>query len=218
MVRIGIKTLIKIFMKNSIRNLVLASLVLSFSEFAGAQTTVKLPVPDKSNKMTLMESLENRHSERSFSDKQLTDVQLSSVLWAACGINRPESGMITAPSAMNRQDVKVYVCRKDGVWLYLPKENALKQITSQDVRKLIAGSQDFVNAAPVVLLLTSNLENKEIGSLDAGYVSQNICLACTALGLATVPRASMDKEALHKALNLAKDEALIVNNPVGFSK
>lgn len=52
--------------------------------------------------------------------------------------------------------------------------------------------------------------------MDAGYVSQNICLACTALGLATVPRASMDKEQLKSALGLDGQQVLMINHPVGY--
>ena len=54
--------------------------------------------------------------------------------------------------------------------------------------------------------------------MDAGYVSQNICLYCSAAKLATVPRASMDKEALTKALNLTDNQFPVLNNPVGYMK
>jgi hypothetical protein len=37
---------------------------------------------------------------------------ISDLLWAANGINRPESGKRTAPSARNAQDIDVYAVMK----------------------------------------------------------------------------------------------------------
>ena len=56
------------------------------------------------------------------------------------------------------------------------------------------------------------------GAIDAGYVSQNIDLACEALGLVTVPRATMDKDALKKELKLTEAQNPILNHPVGYKK
>ena len=63
--------------------------------------TRQLPTPTKSAKMTLMESLQKRHSPKEFSTKEVSEADLAELLWAACGINRPESKKITAPSAIN---------------------------------------------------------------------------------------------------------------------
>lgn len=62
-------------------------------------------------------------SHREFSEKDLTLEQLSGMLWAACGINRAESGKRTAPSAMNWQDVQVFVFLKTGIYLYNEKDH-----------------------------------------------------------------------------------------------
>lgn len=78
-----------------------------------AQDNIQLPKPSMDNKVTLMQALQNRHSTREYADKQVPDNVLSTVLWAACGINRPSEGKITAPSAINAQDIQVYVVRKD---------------------------------------------------------------------------------------------------------
>ena len=59
-----------------------------------------------------MKALSDRQSIRSFSEKRYPKKDLSDLLWAANGINRQESGKRTAPSAMNRQDVKIYICTK----------------------------------------------------------------------------------------------------------
>jgi hypothetical protein len=91
-----------------------------------AQETISLPQPEVSKlSMTLGNALQQRRSERKFSDKEISIQTLSTLLWAACGVSDPKSGKITAPSAVNMQDVKVYVCSKSGVCLYNAKANTL---------------------------------------------------------------------------------------------
>lgn len=185
---------------------------------------IQLPEPDKSATMTLMQAFQQRASSREFSDKDVSDDVLSQVLWAACGINRAAEKKITAPSAVNAQDIQVYVARKDGAFLYQPETNTLKKVTDEDVRKMVAGPQEFAAKAPVSLIMVSdkakfgNRKNgaELMGSIDSGYVSENICLVCTALGLKTVPRMTMDKDGLAKALKLTADQVLLLNNPIGW--
>ena len=55
-------------------------------------------------------------------------------------------------------------------------------------------------------------------AVDVGICTQNICLACAAFGLATVPRASMDREGIRKLLKLSENQQPIMNNPVGYAK
>ena len=154
----------------------------------------------------------------------MIDLQtLSTLLWAACGISDPASGKITAPSAVNMQDIKVYVCSEMGVCLYNPKTNALEVITDKDIREFLAAGQRFVMDVPVNLLLVSDQsgrdrKNTQYGDMDAGYVSQNIYLACTALGLSTVARAMMNKEEVRKVLNLPEGANIELNHPIGFKK
>ena len=187
--------------------------------------TIQLPAPDlNSSSKSFFQVLSQRKSERSFSNKVINDATLSTILWSACGINRPEEKKITAPSAINAQDILVYVCRADGAYLYHPIDNTLEKVSDLDLRKAVAGNQTFAAEAPVSLIMVSdgvkfrhgNAET--MGMIDAGYVSENICLACTALGLATVPRMSMDKETLKKELHLTDKQILILNNPIGFPK
>ena len=188
--------------------------------------TRQLPTPTKSAKMTLMESLQNRHSSKEFSTKEVSEADLAELLWAACGINRPESKKITAPSAINAQDINVYVCTKDGAWLYIADGNMLKKVSDKDLRLSIAKGQEAMASAPLFLVLSSDhtkfgkLSDRAdvMGAIDSGYVSQNICLACTALGLATRPRMSMDKETLAKELQLDENHSLLLNHPVGYEK
>ena len=191
-----------------------------------AQDVKRLPEPDKNIKMTLFQALQQRKSVREYSDKDIDDMKLSQLLWAAVGINRPD-GHLTSPTAINAQDITVYVCRKDGAWLYVAKENALHRVSDKDLRQAIAANQKFAAVAPVSLVIvTDNAKFRGgstngpsiSGAIDSGYVSQNIDLACEALGLATVPRATMDKETLKKELKLTDDQHAILNHPVGYKK
>lgn len=190
-----------------------------------AQEVRTLPQPTTGEvKMTLMDALKQRCSEREYDSSRMVDDQtLANLLWAACGISRPESGKITAASAINAQDIHVYVCTAQGAWLFQPKDNSLLKITDQDLRKAVAGRQDFAATAPVSLVLVSDLSKfggrgsgETFGCMDAGYVSQNIYLACTALGLKTVARASMFKDELSEGLKLNENQVLMLNHPVGY--
>ena len=191
-----------------------------------AQDVVKLPEPDKTVPMTLYQALQQRKSVREYSSKDIDDMKLSQLLWAAVGINRPD-GHLTAPTAVNAQDITVYVCRKDGAYLYVAKDNALQKVSDKDLRKEIASAQQFAAEAPVSLVIvTDNAKFRGgstngptiSGAIDAGYVSQNIDLACEALGLVTVPRGTMDKDALKKELKLTESQNPILNHPVGYKK
>lgn len=192
--------------------------------YAQTLSPIQLKAPEKKAGLSVMETLANRHSTREFSNKKLTLQELSNVLWAANGINRPEKGMRTAPSAMNAQEVDVYVCMEEGAFLYDAKSNQLQPVIQEDLRGLVGGKQAFVINAPVVLLMVSDLsklpggnseQTKLMAAIDAGIVSQNISIACSGLGLITVPRASMDKEALAQKLKLKSTQLLLMNNPVG---
>ena len=198
--------------------------IFAFAVFAQmtcvAQSKVELPAPVGSGGMGLFEVLQKRASVRDYSKKDIPTEVLSRVLWAACGKNRPD-GRITAPSAVNAQDVMVYVCKSNGAFLYDAQNNALVRVTKKDLRKAVAGRQEFAAKAPVSLVLVSNLNklphaNQMLGAMEVGYVSENICLACTALGLATVPCATMDIETLKKELGLVENQVPMLNNPIGY--
>jgi nitroreductase len=192
-----------------------------------ADSIIKLLEPDKTLDASLMQALTDRASQREFADKQLSLEDLSSLLWAANGVNR-EDGKRTAPSAVNAQDVDIYVSMASGAYLYDAKQSQLTRITTEDLRSAVCGKQPM--EAPVFLVMVADISRypeglasqrplvESFAAMDAGYVSQNICLYCSAAKLATVPRASMDKEALTKSLNLKDTQIPLLNNPVGYMK
>jgi SagB-type dehydrogenase family enzyme len=187
---------------------------------------IKLDTPDKTGGQPLLQVFANRQSNREFAPDQLKMKDLSTLLWAANGINRTD-GKRTAPSAINAQDVDIYVILPGGAYLYDAVEHALNPVAEGDHRAAVAGGQDFVNAAPVCLVLVSDLTRlsknpnegtKLTGAVDVGIVSENINLACAGLGLATVPRGSMNQAELRQALKLKDTQYIGLNNPVGYPK
>ena len=187
-----------------------------------AQDVIQLPAPNKKFPVTLMQALNDRHSERNFSEKELPQVELSNLLWAANGVNRKD-GKRTAPSALNSQSIDLYVCLSNGAYRYDAANHQLVQVSDKDLRDAVAGGQDFVNLAPASIVLVCDMSrypngDGRMGLADAGYVSQNICLYCSAAKLACVPRASMDVKKLQKELKLTDKQIPLLNNVVGYGK
>ena len=204
---------------------ILTALLLIVTTHAQDMKAIKLNNPDKNRGTSVMKALSDRHSDREYATKELSMQDLSDLLWAANGINRPD-GKRTAPSALNKQDIDIYVIMKDGAYLYDAKTNCLQPVAKGDHRSIIAGGQDFVKSAPVSLVLISDLSRfgnitdhtKLMAAVDAGIVCQNINIFCAATGLATVPRATMDQAALKQVLKLTENQLPIMNNPVGYPK
>ena len=208
---------------NKMKRTLLFVFVLTLCMGVKAQETTQLPQPEIGKLgMSLGKILQERRSVREYQDKQVDQQTLSTLLWAACGISDPASGKITAPSAVNMQDIKVYVCNKLGVALFNPKDNTLTQVSKENILQDLAAGQNFVLDAPFTLLLGSDQGNRrrndQYGAMDAGYVSQNIYLACNALGLSTVARAMMNKDAIRTKLNLPEGVIVELNHPIGYKK
>ncbi len=206
--------------------LLLVCLALSAAALA-ADKVVKLPKPNLNRAGTVMKALADRHSTREYASKALSLTDLSDLLWAANGINRPESGKRTAPSAMDKRDVDVYVILPGGSYLYDAKNHQLSLVSEGDYRDAVASNQEFVKSAPVCLVLVSDVsrfgdaqkaQNQMMGALDVGIVSQNISLFCSSAKLATVPRAWMDVARLKKVLKLKDSQIPMMNHPVGYFK
>lgn len=191
-----------------------------------AQDEIVLQAPNMNRGTSLMQALQDRQSLRECNGEELSLADLSDLLWAANGINRPSEGKRTAPSAMNKQDVDIYVVMAKGTYLYDAKASKLTLVAEGDHRGSVAGRQESVKNFPVILVMVSDIarfpfkndRTELMGALDAGYVSQNICLFCAANGLVTVPRGTMDFDQLRKILKLTDSQILMINNPVGYKK
>ncbi len=198
--------------------------LFSINLFGQQPGEIVLARPDLNSGKPLMTALNERSSHREFSDRELSTEHLSGLLWAACGINRSESGKRTAPSAMNWQDVQVYVFLKSGIYLYKEADHKLELIKAGDHRAA-AGSQDFVATAPVNLVYVSDYsrmtkaseEDKEFYSgISTGFISQNVYLYCASEDLNTVVRAYVDRDALHELMGLKSEQHVVVGQTVGY--
>lgn len=172
-----------------------------------------------------MEVLQLRHSERNFSEKPLELQTLSNLLWAAYGINRPQEGKRTAPSARNKQEIDIYIALKDGVYRYNAISNKLEYVLGTDIRKL-TGMQPFVEKAPVNIIFVADLKKMGDGPedekmlyayADAGFIAQNVYLFCASEGLATVVRGSIPRDELSKAMQLSAYQRIILAQTVGYA-
>jgi SagB-type dehydrogenase family enzyme len=191
---------------------------------SGAESKpVPLPKPQMTGGKPLMQALRERQSIRDFSADKLSAQELSNLLWAAFGVNRPETGKRTAPSAMNWQEIDLFVATADGLFLYDPKGNALQPILEEDVRAA-TGKQGFVSVAAVSLVYVADLartaspaseEKAFYLGADAGLIAENVYLFCSSFGLATVVRGSVDREGLAKKMRLRPDQRVILAQSVG---
>ncbi len=202
------------------------TIILFVAASASKAQDIELPAPDAAQvSLSVVEALATRHSVREYAERELTLQEVSNLCWAACGQARDEEH-ITAPSAMNRQEVRLFVFNKDGVYEYLAKNNTLRRCVEGDYRALVAYRQDFAATAPLSLVMVIDLEKfgmdddhaKVMGAVDAGNVSENVNLYCQAVGLATVPRATMDVEGISALLGLTDKQLPVMNNPVGWPK
>jgi len=251
-------------MKKRLSIIALCAALISVVVFGWAQAqdlkTIKLLEPNKKSGLPVMEALSVRASVRDWSPGELSLRELSDLLWAANGINRPDSGKRTAASAMNAQDVDIYVFLKDGVYFYDAQQHALNPVAGGDYRAEITRRPPAgptgppapkpegqppakpeaapeakrqgpppppPSPAPIQLILVSDTSRFSRGTaeqkyewacIDVGIVSQNIALYCAGAGLATRPRASVNKDLARTLLKLKESQFPILNHPVGYPK
>ena len=187
---------------------------------------LKLPNPQTEGGKPLMQALLERKSSREFSTEKLPPQVLSNLLWAADGVNRSDSGKRTAPSAVNWQNIDIYVAMADGLYLYDALGNALKLILKEDIRAA-TGKQEFVKDVPMDLVYVADFSKINRGTDEdktfysaahTGFISQNVYLYCASEGLATVVRGMVDKEALAKTMKLRPDQKIMLAQSVGYPK
>ena len=209
-----------------LRPLTSATLALGIlSCLAGEPAPIELPKPRMDAGRPLMQALKDRKSTREYSADQLPSQVLSDLLWAAFGVNRPDSGHRTAPSTMNCQGIDLYVSSADGLFIYDPKAHRLNPVSTNDVRSA-TGQQEYVKQAPVELIFVADYARMEkvpvserefYAAADTGFISQNVYLFCASEGLGTVVHA-VDKQGVAKAMNLRPDQKVVLAQAVGYPK
>ena len=188
--------------------------------------TIKLPKPAITHGKPLMQTLSERKTSREFAAKDLDPQTLSNLLWAAFGINRPDSGRRTAPSALNHQEIDVFVALKSGIYRYDPKANSLIPDVAGDMRAM-TGLQGYVKDAPLDLIYVADFakmgnsqeaEKVFLSAADTGFIAENVYLYSASEGLATVVRANIDKKKLGESMKLLPDQKITLAQCVGYPK
>ena len=175
---------------------------------AETATRMELPAPNKTGGMPLMQALSARHSTKTnYSGAALSPQQLSDLLWATWGVNR-EDGRRTAPTAMNRQDVRVYVALENGVWQY-DTGNALIRVLEGDWRAQMGGGS--------LTLLYAIPQGNEWGGAHVGSLYQNAGLFCASAGLGNFVHVS-GLHALDGKLPLPEGWKVFIIQTVGLLK
>lgn len=191
-----------------------------------APEVLSLPPARQRGGKPLYEALKDRRSTRDFSDQALPVEVLSNLLWAAFGINRPETRGRTAPSAHDWEEIDLYVALECGLFVYDPDYHLLRNRLARDVRAQ-TGLQSFVAEAPVNLVYVADLsrmvqaspqELAQYPGPDAGFIAQNVYLFCAAEGLATVVRGMVDRPALAALMGLSSRQQIILAQSVGYPK
>ncbi len=192
-----------------------------------ASADVPLPAPQRSGGLGVFDALGSRASAVGADFASMKDVSLenlSTVLWAATGLNRGEKGW-TVPMAMGMEPyVKVYVARSDGTFLYDWRAHALEEVSKEDVRGRV-GKQDFVAKAPCTLIFVSDSaalsrkfkddDGEEFAAVAAGAMTQNVYLVSGALGIGTRYIRSARDDEIERILSLPDDDEVLCIMPMG---
>lgn len=190
-----------------------------------ALSTIDLPSPIMTGGLPIMDALRLRRSEREFQSQPLPYQVVSNLLWAAYGINRPESNGRTAPSAINCQEVDVYAVVRAGIYLYDPVSHSLQLVASGDILGS-SGYLDFADQAPFHLVYVANRARTKLipvafrrtfTSVSAGSIAQNVHLFCASEGMATVIRAWIPRSEMKKAMHLRTGDQVLFSQTVGFA-
>lgn len=190
----------------------------------GAGDAIELLPPRLSAGQPLMKALAQRRTQRAFSDRQLPLQVLSDLLWAAGGVNRPDEGKLTAPTAVNYQEIMIYVTMAQGTFLYERGSHSLSRVLVRDIRD-DTGVPPSMRSAPVNLVFVSDtsrmtrMDDEDrafYSATDTGFVSQNVYLFCASEGLATVVRGAIDREHIARTLGLGPGEKVILAQTVGY--
>lgn len=208
------------------KKIILFALALMLILPAASQTKTKLPAPRKTGGMPLMEALSKRATIRDMDPaKSLTEQQLSDLLWAAWGINRPD-GRRTAPSAMNMQEIELYVIGRKGAYRYDAVDHSLVMLAEGDLRSQV-NSQDYTKVSDFSVIFVADYAKMGSGdaqgkavtaAVDAGFISQNIYLYCASEGLASVVHMTLNKSTISQILSLPATKQIVLGHTVGHPK
>jgi nitroreductase len=148
---------------------------------AGAPGEEPLPPPLVVD-MMLEESMFRRMSVREFTNETISDEELSTILWAACGFQSDGDRTITGIN--NTYSGIIYVLKEDAAYTYNPMNHSLVFFKDGDWRDIVG----WQYKAPIQLGLCYNTDkaDSKFGGAELGQMGQNIQFMANALNLGTV--------------------------------
>jgi len=201
---------------------------------------VQLGRPRLAKDKSLAEALRLRRTTREIRDEKISPQILSSLLYAACGVNRTHGPFgapgTTAASASNSREIDVYVALEDGAYRFDAEQHALVPVVSGDVRLLaFTPHQPLISpGAPVQLIYVVDVDKlehtrgfeepglhdpevqKSYYFVDTGIIAGNVYLFAASRGLACWFH-NCDRNRLAKALRLGKHQRALFAQTVGYA-
>lgn len=149
-------------------------------------------------KVLLVSVLQNRKSNRFFSNKKLSLKKIGSLLYYSFGINAKREGYLRFyPSAGYRFPLEIYILSLDtdlpkGVYHYYLKDHSLEKLYNIDIKVDDYFSQKWINKAKAIVVITGVFKRMTIKYgergyrftlMEAGHAGQNVYLLASALKL-----------------------------------
>jgi SagB-type dehydrogenase family enzyme len=195
-------------------------------------TSIKLPEVRRQGAMSLEAALWARRSTRALARDSIALADLGQLLWAAQGVNRPDSHR-TAPSAMAAYPLELYVLvarvrdLPAGIYHYKPAGHEIEPIATGDrlpeFVTTAAHAAWIADAAAVVVFAgafdraTGRFRDRaeRFIAIEAGAAAQNLYLQAAALGLGTTFAASAQDSAVAQIVGLPPGQRPMGIMPVG---
>jgi nitroreductase len=183
---------------------------------------IVLPAFEKNSSYTLDQALSDRKSSRNYDpDLPLTKEEISRLMWACNGVNRPD-GHRTTPSAVASYPVDVYAALPEGVYLFELKKHQLKKVLSQDIRGDIPIQPGFRKAGMIVLYVANpsrlGPDQDSWADLEIGCMVQDVYLEAAALKKGSCVFALVRKDKVTGLMGLKKNQTLKIAQAVGNLK
>ncbi len=188
---------------------------------AAGPEVIELVQFEKDSTFTLEHALVNRSSDRSFIEERLSEDNISRLLWAMTGVNRP-NGHRTTPSAVAKYPVDVYVCIPEGTYMYETKNHRLVRVLSEDIRRNVPTIQPGLKRAAMTIVYVANVDKVPGGEktirfadIEIGCMVQNLYLSAASLGLGSCVFGLVKYGKVSELLGLKDDQLVRIAQAVG---
>ena len=210
-------------MKKIVLTLAAMLIALTGAMAQNAPEVIKLNKPNYDEGMTLLNALKNRKSSKGFTEKEISLQDISNMMWAALGVNRPD-GKRTAPTGSNRQEIELYAFFKHGAYYYNYKNHTLELVANGDHRA-ITGRADAQKAYLNLLFIADTDKTgpghrpgdaNTVSYVNVGYVSQNVYLYCASAGIGSRARGGWNQQKVVETLKLKDSMIVVLGQTVGY--